>query len=56
MSAPGAKEKSRPLTGATGTSRSSTVLHKPKTKRDNVDLKSKEEEYRFRALFLIGIW
>lgn len=49
MSEPGAKEKSRPPTGATGPSRSSSVAHKSKIKKDNVDLKSKEEEYRFLA-------
>ena len=49
MSGPGAKEKSRPPTGAAGNSRPSTVSHKSKTKKENVDLKSKEEEYRFFA-------
>lgn len=49
MSGLGVKEKSRPPTGAGGTSRPSTVSHKTKTKKDNVDLKSKEEEYRFLA-------
>lgn len=46
MSGPGVKEKSRPTTGVTGTSRPSSVPHKAKTNKDNVDLKSKEEEYR----------
>ena len=53
MSGSGAKEKSRPPTGVTGTSRPSTVStvsHKAKPKKDNVDLKSKEEEYRFVAM------
>ena len=51
MSGPGVKEKSRPTTGITGTSRPSSVPHKAKTKKDNVDLKSKEEEYRFLAMY-----
>ena len=49
MSGPGVKERSRPTTGVTGTSRPPTVPHKSKTKKDDVDLKSKEEEYRFLA-------
>ena len=49
MNGQGVKEKSRPPTGVTGGSRPPTVSHKTKTKRDNVDLKSKEEEYRFLA-------
>ena len=48
MSGLGAKEKSRPSTGVSN-SRPSTVPHKSKTKKENVDLKSKEEEYRFFA-------
>ena len=53
MSGPGAKEKSRLSTGVVGASRPSTVSHKSKTKKENVDLKSKEEEYRF---FAAGCW
>lgn len=49
MSERSAKEKSRPPTGVATTSRPSTVSQKTKAKRDNVDLKSKEEEYRFFA-------
>jgi len=47
MSRPGVKEKSRPHTGVAGASRPSTVSNKIKIKKDNVDLKTKEEEYRF---------
>ena len=46
MSGPGAKERSRPSTKAISASQPSTVSHKSKSKNDNVDLKSKEEEYR----------
>lgn len=49
MSKLGAKEKSRPSTGVVGNSPPPTVSHKSKTKKENVDLKSKEEEYRFFA-------
>lgn len=45
MSGPGVKEKSRPSTGVVGVSQPSNR----KIKKDNVDLKTKEEEYRFFA-------